>query len=557
MKLGTRGSDLALWQARFVRALLLKETSVEAELVIITTAGDRDQSTSLAAMTGKSFFTKDIEEALLSGEIDLAVHSLKDLQTDMPPGLELAALTERADRRDLLLIRPEAVDAQRLLRLREGASVGTSASRRIAQLKFMRPDLSVETLRGNVPTRVRKLREGQYDAIVAAAAGLERLELDLGDLTVYPLPETLFVPAPGQGALAIQIRSGDEETRAQVSRLDQASLRSTVLMEREVLRRLEGGCQLALGTASDEIPHGFRLTAFLGTADPTVPRRIVVAGKDSADILDSVETYLRGDVPAQSDPVRVWITREGERAEDFVTLFQSEHFDVSALPVFRALPAGSENEQRGALGRFDSYDWVLLTSRIAVGLFAELIEKYGVSWGARTRVAAIGCKTAAAIRDQGWRCDFTSDVADARSFGASFLAATDGKIGRVLFPCAAAASDVLASELAGGCESFERLVCYDTVEHPDLAAALAPLPRPDAVVFTSPRTARFLLARCPPDTHTKAVSIGPATTEALLAAGFPVVYEAMDRSLEGTAEVIHGLFTAPASPPLAAHSAHS
>ena len=274
MKIGTRGSELALWQARRVRALLQQVAGVEAELVIIKTSGDKDPDTPLVGMTGKAFFTKEIEDALLAGEIDLAVHSLKDLQTVMPCGLMLGAVPERADRRDILLIRNEAFDSDRPLRLKTGARVGTSSARRVAQLRFHRPDLVVEPLRGNVPTRVRKLHEGQYDAILIATAGTDRLGLPLDEFRVYRLPESLIVPAPGQGALSVQIRESDAKTARVVAKLDSPTMREIVDLEREILSRLEGGCQLALGTAAERTPNGYRLAMFLGTDDADRPRCI-------------------------------------------------------------------------------------------------------------------------------------------------------------------------------------------------------------------------------------------------------------------------------------------
>ncbi|MBU1073888.1 hydroxymethylbilane synthase, partial [bacterium] len=209
MRIGTRGSRLALWQASHVRDLL-QASGAAVEIVVIKTRGDRIQDVPLAAMVGKGFFTKELEEAQLVGEIDLAVHSMKDLSTDMPPGLVLAAMIGRADPRETLLIRPDMVDGNRpageLLPLGEGARVGTSAVRRQAQLRDLRPDLEIADLRGNVPTRVDKLRGGRYEAILLAKAGLSRLELDVSGLSVIDLPVDRFVPAPAQGMLAVQCR---------------------------------------------------------------------------------------------------------------------------------------------------------------------------------------------------------------------------------------------------------------------------------------------------------------------------------------------------------------
>ncbi|MBI3872533.1 MAG: hydroxymethylbilane synthase, partial [candidate division Zixibacteria bacterium] len=368
MKIGTRGSELALWQAHFTHDLLKQTTGIDAEIITIKTAGDRDLVTPLPEMSGKGFFTKEIEEALLDGRIDLAVHSLKDLQTQMPPGLEIGAVPARADRRDVLLIRPEAYERSKPLRLRQNVRVGTSSARRIAQLRFLRPDIEVESLRGNVPTRVRKLREGRYDAILVAAAGLDRLQLALDDLIAYRLPEQLIVPAPGQGALAVQVRTGDGKTRAHVEKMDQPTLRRNVALEREILSRLEGGCQLALGTAADETESGLRLTVFLGTDDPRRPRRIIVAGHEFDPVVGAAVNYLTGVAKPRSEqgPTSVWITREPQRAEEFRRLCDERRFTVSAISVFMAIEAGSTSEQNEVMKRLASYDWVFFTSQVTV-----------------------------------------------------------------------------------------------------------------------------------------------------------------------------------------------
>ena len=219
--LGSRGSDLALWQARHVQALLQDHASVVSEIRIIRTAGDRISDASLASLPGKGFFTREIEAALLGGEIDLAVHSHKDLPTESPPGLTIAAVPERGEVTECLLVRPEAwIDAHDLP-LRDAAVVGTGSARRRDQLLALRPDLEIRDLRGNVPTRVRKAVAGEYDAVVLAKAGLVRLGLDTRPLLVHEFPPMVFVPAPAQGALALQTRL-ENEADPREQRLHQA-----------------------------------------------------------------------------------------------------------------------------------------------------------------------------------------------------------------------------------------------------------------------------------------------------------------------------------------------
>ena len=249
VRIATRKSDLALWQANWVKGRL-ETLGRRAELVLIETQGDRTQAGGVPfrLMPGQGFFTKAVQDAVADGRADVAVHSHKDLPSARMDGLELAAVSEREDPRDVLLVRPGAFDPLASpLPLKDGVVVGTSAARRRAQLLHLRPDLRVNELRGNVPTRVRKLRDGGYDAVVLAAAGLSRLKLDLSGLEAVWLEPTLFVPAPAQGALALEIREGDFELASLLTDLHDPAAYKGVAAERGLMAMLEGGCQLALG----------------------------------------------------------------------------------------------------------------------------------------------------------------------------------------------------------------------------------------------------------------------------------------------------------------------
>jgi hydroxymethylbilane synthase len=246
IRIGTRGSDLALWQAHFVKAQL-ENLGCEVQLQIIVTQGDRVQDLSFDKLEGKGFFTKEIEAALLNNEVDLAVHSHKDLETSQPAGLCIGAVSYREDPSELLLMRKTAQDPTQKWGLKLGAVIGTSSARRKSILKALRPDLQIEELRGNVPTRIDKLRSEKYDAILLANAGVSRLALALEDLHTVILDPTEFVPAPAQGVLGLQIRQGDLETQAIVSQLNHPDVAAKIAIERGVLQSLEGGCQLPLG----------------------------------------------------------------------------------------------------------------------------------------------------------------------------------------------------------------------------------------------------------------------------------------------------------------------
>src|SRR5258708_15525011 len=227
MVIGSRGSQLALWQARWVQARLA-ELGFESRIEIIKTTGDKVLSVPVSSVGGKGLFTKEIEDALLAREVDLAVHSLKDLPTEIPVGLQITAIPQREDARDAMV-------GRRLSELREGAKVGTSSLRRSAQLRRLRPDLQVESIRGNVDTRLRKLDEGQYAAIVLAAAGLNRL--GLSSRIAEALEPEVVCPAGGPGALAVETRLGENAGHA----LDHAATRGAVTAGRAVLWALGGG----------------------------------------------------------------------------------------------------------------------------------------------------------------------------------------------------------------------------------------------------------------------------------------------------------------------------
>ncbi|SFT81713.1 hydroxymethylbilane synthase [Lishizhenia tianjinensis] len=244
--IGSRGSDLALWQANFVKSELEK-LNCEVEIKIIKTQGDMIQNLSFDKLEGKGFFTKEIEKELLDGTVDLAVHSHKDLETNPPAGLKIAAVSDREDPAELLLINPNAVDENYTWSLKKDAVIGTSSARRKSLVVRSREDLEIKDLRGNVPTRIQKLKDGNYDAILLAKAGVSRLQINLDDLKVVELDPTEFVPAPAQGVLGLQIREGDTRVENIVSKLNNAEVAEKIGVERKVLNLLEGGCQLPLG----------------------------------------------------------------------------------------------------------------------------------------------------------------------------------------------------------------------------------------------------------------------------------------------------------------------
>ena len=297
IRIGTRGSALALWQADFLRDELAR-AGQESTREIIKTQGDRVQDLSFDKLEGKGFFTKELEEALLEGRVDVAVHSMKDLPTVGPEGLVIAGVSARANPVDLLLVRAARAAEGRPWRLADDATVGTSSVRRRAQLLDLRPGLTVRDLRGNVPTRIRKLRDGHYDAIVLAAAGIERLGLDLSDLATAELHPREFVPAPAQGVLAYQCRAGDAATRRLLGRIHDAATAACTNVERALLRSFDGGCQLPLGAHCTRDAGGYHLTAAYAPTPDAPLRRAHLSYSTFDGLATDMLAKLRALAPA-------------------------------------------------------------------------------------------------------------------------------------------------------------------------------------------------------------------------------------------------------------------
>lgn len=279
LKIGTRGSQLALWQANWVKAALQKNNpSFSIEIEKIKTKGDKILDTPLAMVGGKGLFVKEIEEALLNGGIDLAVHSLKDMPSVVPEGLCIGSIPERETPNDALVSK----SGLPLARLAPGARIGTSSLRRSSQLLHLRPDLVILPLRGNLDTRIRKLDTENLDAIILAAAGLKRLNLE-NRITEY-LDETVMIPAVGQGALCIEIRKDDKKTADAVAALNHPESQTVVLGERAFLNRLEGGCQVPIAAHGKLDADTFVIQGLVADLDGSTIIKDTLSGpKDAAE----------------------------------------------------------------------------------------------------------------------------------------------------------------------------------------------------------------------------------------------------------------------------------
>ena len=279
LRVGTRGSELALYQANAVAAQLRAKAGIECEIVVIRTSGDRLAEASLTQIGGKRLFVKEIEDALLAGEVDLAVHSSKDMPVVLPDGLTIAAVLPREDARDAVVLpadgamvrrRADSSDAtisfdELVARLGATPRIGTSSVRRTAQLARLFPGATFTPIRGNLGTRLRKVDEGQYDAIVLASAGLIRLDHRARISTVLPVPAC--VPAPGQGIIAVEIRANDERVAGAVASIDDRETRVALDAERAVVTRLGGGCQMPIGAHARITSEGIDLVAVVLSLD--------------------------------------------------------------------------------------------------------------------------------------------------------------------------------------------------------------------------------------------------------------------------------------------------
>jgi len=455
LRIGTRGSDLALWQARHVAGLL----GVPTEIVIIKTRGDQIQDVPLSGVEGKAFFTAEIEQALIDNRVDLAVHSFKDLPTEGPKELTVAAVFGRENAQECLLIafHAHAPDAL-FLPVKRGAKVGTSAPRRAAQLQALRPDLQVEFLRGNVPTRVKRLREGRYDAVLIARAGLARLGLDLSGLVDITLPQQLLVAAPGQGALAVQVRASDSAAVELCrTRLHDPDCAAVVAAERTLLTHAGGGCSLPLGVSITMSDAGFSGLAFLGAGHPTPdsPSRWAAADAATADeAARKLWECLKTGQPTGCGPLagmQVVLIGSDSAESSLGSRITALGGSVRLAPVlrFESVDAG---DLAPRLAGLKAGDVLVITSRETARRLA------GLRAPSEVRVAAVGSSTARVLTDSGFPVHVVGS-GDARRLALDL----DIRPGcRVLFPCAESAGTDLPETLVAKGADVEQVTLYRT-----------------------------------------------------------------------------------------------
>lgn len=493
--IGTRGSDLALWQANFVKDSLAA-LNIDVELKIIKTQGDRILHLSLDKLEGKGFFTKELEEELLAGTIDLAVHSHKDLPTENPPGLIIAAVSEREDPAELLLILKDCVDVHQKLSVKYGGIVGTSSNRRKAQLLAYRPDLDIIDLRGNVPTRVNKLREENYDAIMLAKAGVSRLGLDLSDFYVEELTPTELIPAPAQGALAIQIRESDNELFEALQPLNHPDVADELAVERTVLKLFGGGCHLPLGCYCRKEDGVYQVFTSKADDSDEFPDRLFLEAPTTEGLAQKVALFFSAD---RKFPMKVFISRELSENSYFRKALEKHDIEVEARSLIRTV---------AVITKLDSYilknaDWIFFSSKNAVEYFFQLDPVLPK----KVKFGVMGSGSEDMLRRKGFFVDYTGDGIDPADVAAEFAELANGKT--VVFPSAENSMRSIQQALSPDTKIID-LTVYETILEDNVQQTGA-----EIMVFTSPSNVEAYFIDNLLDPDQKIIAIGVSTGKKL------------------------------------------
>lgn len=520
--IGSRGSDLALWQANHVLRRVQK-LGLTAELKIITTQGDAIQNLSFDKLEGKGFFTKEIEEALLKKEIDLAVHSHKDLPTTSPAGLKIAAVSEREDPAELILIRKESVDAGLKYAFKKNAIVGTSSARRKSQLLAFRNDIKIEDLRGNVPTRIQKLRDKKYDAIMLAAAGVERLKINLSEFKVLRLDPKEFIPAPAQGVLGLQIRDDDFELEQYIQKLTSEKVEDTIGVERKVLNLFDGGCQLPLGVYCIKEDNKFKVWASKSDTWNAMPKRIYRESFTADGFAQRIVTALNN-----IKPCSVVITRDLSDDSFFKNTLEGNGYNVQGVSFIET--------KKVAFNKVPATNWIFFASSNAVEFFFEQNPELAP----KVKFGVIGKSTEQTLNKFGKNAAYVGKINDTKVIAQKF-AKTVGEE-TVLFPQAKGGLRTVQQQFADAGKLTD-LVVYETVKKEN-----AKLPEAEILVFTSPSNVEsfFALRAANGDkgkfsADQKVIAIGKSTEKKLKEQGIDNCLLPASFDEVGLAEAVFGI----------------
>ncbi len=567
LRLGTRGSALALVQTELVaRRLQAAIPGIAIDTVVVRTEGDTDKTTPLTVLGGRGVFTSGPEAALLSGEVDAAVHSAKDLPTRLPEGCSLAAFPERADPGDVFVSR----HGLGLDRLPPNPVIGTSSRRREVQVRAARPDAVIVDLRGNIDTRLRRaLDEARYDGVVLAAAGLERM--GWASRITERLSVDRFVPSPAQGALAVEVRADDEASGAMVAAIDDPLARLPVLAERAFLRALGAGCAIPVGALATWDGGNLVLRAMLAEEDGTsaIWERFRLDRAEPEAHAAEIALRMRertaraarafpvtGETSSAEAPARVLVTRPAGQA----TALGDALRRVGAVPVFcPTIEIGDPVDWADLDGALRSasagaFDWVVLTSANAVQRVTQRLAALGLPHLGSARLAAVGEVTAAALATAGLAVELVPDRQDAEGLAAAMRAR--GMSGqRVLYPHGSLARETLPSLLAAAGATVTAVEAYRTVPVTRIADdVLAAFRRGeiDVLTFASPSSVEGLANGLEGEvTHVEAlpaVCVGEVTAAAARAAGFRSVVVARRPSANAVADAVAAVLAAGGEP---------
>ncbi len=493
--IGTRGSELALWQAKFTQALLQKQ-NVESELKIIVTSGDKNQSwqNNFDKLEGKNFFTKEIEGALLNKEIDLAVHSFKDVATEEHSELIIAGYSQRHRPNDLMIIKKSHVDESQYLSIKQGAKVGTSSARRYCQLKALRPDVHIIPLRGNVPTRLNKLNSESYDAIILAAAGIERLQIDLAEYYIQPLPLHFFTPAAGQGIIAWQCRKDDTATTQIIHQISNEESTQLVKTERQITSFIGAGCSKPVGVTCIKHENDFQLYLSYSTDKEKTPALITIQGNNK-DILAQNAIHLFQNINKQK---KVLITKR-LHSNSYLKKLTDYNLDITDISFIQT--SAIENTTR-----LPNCNWIFFNSRNAVKYFFE--SGYKIT---NQQVACVGAQTALELGKHHTNIDFIGVSNDIEKIAEAFIPLCKNQI--VLFPSSTTSLRSIGSFIQMYCNIIHFPI-YQTVEqHHTLHKHF------DSIIFTSPSNVRGFMHNNKISDNTKCIAIGLSTKAELVKQG--------------------------------------
>ena len=497
--IGTRGSELALWQANFTKNELEKN-GIKAALKIIKTKGDTTQqwNTSFNKLEGKGFFTKELEDELLAGTIDLAVHSCKDLPTEYPIGLTIAAYSKRANPFDILIIRKDKLDETKVLKLPANAIVGTSSARRKAQLLAFRKDIELNDIRGNVPTRINKLRNQEFDAIVLAAAGVERLAINLDEFEVVELKAPMFVPAPAQGVLAFQIRENDLEMIDICKILNDDDSHIITKIERDLLHDFEGGCQIPLGVFSKKENDLVHTWISYADAWNAIPKRMHFVESET-NVISSLFRNQIVEKLKNHQPTSVFISSDLSEDEYLVRVLKSHDYKVKyeSFIEFKSIDFTLPNDT----------DWLFFSSKNGVKhFFKSQISSEISELKSQINIAAINQGTAQAIYELGLKVDFIGNGSDLQKIAHDFDAVANGKI---VFPQAKKSMQSIQNNLTKN-KNVESLIVYHNQPKSTIDK------RSEAVlIFTSPMSVEAYFTKYTLENFQQIISIGKTTSKKL------------------------------------------